>query len=129
MVYRCPKIFWNEVRFDSNDLEEIIITNVIWSFHILVLLYPEDHDYTACINVLKSREKRMAENGLVSNIAARDSKVQNPKRKVFNSDLVYPHASLVAPKIETMNLSSGTAEVTRRADCWMTYEEYCKLTR
>ncbi|XP_046840765.1 EF-hand calcium-binding domain-containing protein 12-like [Xenia sp. Carnegie-2017] len=93
-----------------------------------VLLYPEDHDFTACINVLKSREKRMAENGLVSNIAARDSKVQNPKRKVFNSDLVYPHASLVAPKIEIMNLSSGTAEVTRRADCWMTYEEYCKLT-
>ena len=52
------------------------------------------------------------------------------KQKIsFYSHHVYPPAASVTPRSERMNLSSGQANISRKTDCWMTYEEYCDLTR
>ena len=57
-------------------------------------------------------------------------KLSKSKRKInFYSYHVYPLAASVTPRSEMMNLSSGPANISRKADCWMTYEEYCNLTR
>ena len=41
----------------------------------------------------------------------------------------YPTKQEVSAEAELMNLSSGKAFVRRKVDCWMTFEDYDRLTR
>lgn len=101
-----------------------------------VLLHPEDRNFDTCISSLKPPSRYlMSEEDLYrrlipNNADSGKKRFSKSKRKIsFYSYQVYPPAASVTPKIERMNLSSGPANISRKADCWMTYEEYCNLTR
>lgn len=52
------------------------------------------------------------------------------KVQVFvDSRQAYPAKSKVSAVGSKMNLSTGRAVIRRQVDCWLTYEEYEKLTR
>ncbi|XP_071491417.1 EF-hand calcium-binding domain-containing protein 12-like [Diadema antillarum] len=48
---------------------------------------------------------------------------------LVDSKHVYPKKQDVFPKPEMQNLSSGKAFISRKIDCWMSFEEYDKLTK
>ena len=105
-------------------------------FPFLVLLHPEDRGLNACISSLQNPSKYlMSAKDLYSKLAPNKAdsagkRFSKSKRKIsFFSYQVYPPAASVSPKSERMNLSSGPADISRKADCWMTYEEYRSLTR
>ena len=89
-----------------------------------------------CVSSLKpSSRYLMSEKDLYSKLIPNNAengkkRFAKSKRKIsFYSYHVYPPAASVTPKYEKMNLSSGQANISRKTDCWMTYEEYCNLTR
>ena len=52
------------------------------------------------------------------------------KVQVFvDSRRAYPPRNKVAAVPTKMNLSSGKTVIRRKVDCWLTYEEYERLTR
>lgn len=103
-----------------------------------VLLHPEDRPKDVCISSLKPPStyllseqelyRRLAPAALEKHGKRRYSKDHRRKSSVY-THYVYPPTACVTPKVERMNLSSGAANVSRKTDCWMTYEEYSKLTR
>ena len=101
-----------------------------------VLLHPEDKALDVCVSSLKpSSRYLMSEQDLYSQHTPNNmesGKKRFPKNKpkiCLYSYHVYPPATSVTPKSERMNLSSGQANISRKTDCWMTYEEYSNLTR
>ena len=56
---------------------------------------------------------------------AKDGKIE-----VFvDSRRAYPKRSKIAPAAHKMALSTGKAVIRRQVDCWLTFEEYERLTR
>lgn len=97
---------------------------------MLVLLHPEDRDFETCVLSLKTPSSYVASEKDVYSKLTPDGEA-NDKRRFKSKRRIscYPPAASVTPKNERMNLSSGPANISRKADCWMTYEEYCNLTR
>ncbi|XP_028398028.1 EF-hand calcium-binding domain-containing protein 12-like [Dendronephthya gigantea] len=133
-------------RQKENEYEKILelchLHGIPLSKNLLerVLLHPEDRDLDTCISSLKPSDRYlMSEKDLYRRLEPSNApghaerggrKFSKSKRKInFYSCHVYPPAASVTPKSERMNLSSGPANISRKADCWMTYEEYCNLTR
>lgn len=107
---------------------------------ILVLLHPPDKPHS----LLKKKIRQPGVGELMSSHFADPPKKPRTPMELKHKDKVkvsktgqllidtrhmYPQRSKVADGGYKMNLSTGRAVVRRQVDCWMTFEEYDRLTR
>ncbi|XP_043934566.1 EF-hand calcium-binding domain-containing protein 12 [Protopterus annectens] len=111
-----------------------------------VLLHPGDRPVSKCKQQLPRKQGvgllshaalkwgskgRDAEPGTVTEeqAAVDDQHEFSVSSRIHSNRLLYPKRKHVAPRSTVMQLSTGQAEVQRKIDCWMTFEEYARFMR
>ncbi|XP_074644516.1 EF-hand calcium-binding domain-containing protein 12-like [Tubulanus polymorphus] len=112
--------------------------SIIFSDALLekALLYPADQSYEDIVN--KKMISVPGDQLLSCKFAQIKPRLPSPdhtyKRSQSGKLLMderkfYPAASLLDTAPTRVDLSTGKAYVSRKVDCWLTFEEYCKLTK
>ncbi|KAL5015165.1 hypothetical protein ScPMuIL_009435 [Solemya velum] len=103
-----------------------------------VLLYPDDRPYPAIAQKIRPPGMPLISAHFADppkrpptpiEVRHKD-KVRRSKsgQLMIDSRHIYPQNSAIAPILTKANLSTGRAIVKRKVDCWMTFEDYNRLT-
>ena len=111
-----------------------------------VLLYPPDKPHSQMIKSMKKKQlaikaaaaasiqkkkRPLTSTPIPDSGTAKVMMIQAPKpgKVVIDSESGYPRRQNVSRASHKMNLSTGKAVITRQVDCWVTFEEFTRLTR